>query len=103
MTELDPRSDFAAFFRAVHGFEPFPWQTKLAESVCEGTWPDSLSLPTASGKTAVIDVAVFGLAARDGDAPRRIFMTVDRRLVVDRLIATRSESATPCTGLAMGL
>ena len=48
-------------------------------------------MPTASGKTACMDVAVFALAAqasrldagRPVTAPRRVFFTVDRRVIVD--------------------
>ncbi len=76
--------DFAAFFREVNGVDPFPWQQRLADGVLNGGWPETISLPTASGKTACIDVAVFALAAVAQRAqPRRIFFVVDRRLVVD--------------------
>jgi CRISPR-associated helicase Cas3, subtype Dpsyc len=85
-----PVDDFAAFFEEVHGFPPFPWQKRLlAEIVARnGTWPDTLDLPTGSGKTAAIDIAVFHLAleAERGEerrAPVRIAFVVDRRLVVD--------------------
>src|SRR5208337_2637450 len=49
------------------------------------------ALPTASGKTACLDVAVYALAAQSRrmipaeprTAPRRIFYVVDRRVIVD--------------------
>ena len=103
-------SDFPAFFEAVHGFSPFPWQTRLASGVAEavpGTrpWPEVLALPTASGKTCCIDIAVFALAvqadrpAGDRTAARRVFFVVDRRIIVDeayehacRLAARLSEA-----------
>lgn len=81
--------DFQTFFREVHGYPPFPWQTRLARQLAErGQWPDVLDLPTGSGKTAALDVAVFHLAleaARGSKrcAPVRIALVVDRRLVVD--------------------
>lgn len=87
--------EFADFFIAVHGegkedFEPFPWQTMLAKQVAETRqWPQVIDLPTASGKTAVIDIAVWHLAQQAGEephertAPRRIWFVVDRRIVVD--------------------
>jgi CRISPR-associated endonuclease/helicase Cas3 len=80
--------DFAAFFEEVHGCEPFPWQERLVREVAsEGKWPSVLDLPTGSGKTAAIDVAVFHLAMEASRAhrraPVRIAFGVDRRLVVD--------------------
>ena len=84
-------ADFAAFFRAVHGVKPFPWQQALVERLAAGDdWPDVLDLPTAAGKTAALDAAVFHLALRS-DKPRkaalRIALVVDRRLVVDDAFA----------------
>jgi CRISPR-associated endonuclease/helicase Cas3 len=82
VTELHA-GDFSAFFRAIHGYDPFPWQKRLAERVCRGEgWPEVMDLPTASGKTAAIDVAVFAMALRQR-GPRRVFFVVDRRVVVD--------------------
>jgi CRISPR-associated endonuclease/helicase Cas3 len=81
--------DFAAFFKEVHGPDPFPWQGQLLAQVSEtGVWPSVLDLPTGSGKTAAIDIALFHLAleADRGEArraPIRIAFVVDRRLVVD--------------------
>ena len=81
--------DFPAFFREVHGHEPFPWQKRLLEHVAtNGGWPSVLDLPTGSGKTAAIDIAVFHLALEADrgatrHAPVRIAFVVDRRLVVD--------------------
>ncbi|VTS01341.1 CRISPR-associated helicase Cas3, subtype Dpsyc OS=Thioflavicoccus mobilis 8321 GN=Thimo_1278 PE=4 SV=1 [Gemmata massiliana] len=66
--------------------EPFPWQERLATRVCGGNWPRAIALPTAAGKTACIDIAIFALAcgASDFRQPRRIFFVVDRRIVVDQ-------------------
>lgn len=102
MTALKP-SDFAEFFRAVYGYDPFPWQSRLAARVCgmaeasdkdgkDGVvdWPRCVALPTAAGKTACIDIAIFALACQASlapekrTAPRRIFFVVDRRVVVDQ-------------------
>ncbi|MGE5488179.1 MAG: type I-U CRISPR-associated helicase/endonuclease Cas3, partial [bacterium] len=83
--------DFAKFYAAVHdGRRPFPWQEELAKRVldCDG-WPRAIGVPTACGKTSVVDVAVFSLAAQadkpaaERTAPLRVFFVVDRRLVVD--------------------
>jgi len=81
---------FTDFYKAVYGktddpdFGPFPWQTRLAKRVCDDDWPRAIALPTAAGKTACIDIAVFALPCRAKDAPRRIFFVVDRRIVVDQ-------------------
>jgi CRISPR-associated endonuclease/helicase Cas3 len=105
MTITPTPDDFPEFFERLWGYEPFPWQTSLAERVCAGGgWPANLDLPTASGKTAVIDIALFHLALeadRGGArrAPVRIVFVVDRRLVVDgayeraRAIARKLEAA----------
>ena len=80
-------ADFAVFFRAIHGYSPFPWQQQLVNLLAEGDqWPDVLDLPTGSGKTAALDAAVFHLALRFESPARtalRIALVVDRRLVVD--------------------
>lgn len=103
------RDDFSRFFRAVHeGCDPFPWQERLAarllqvpqlvssetalvvkNTVLDFHWPEPICLPTGSGKTTCLDLAVFDLAAQADKAPaqrssaRRIFYVVDRRVVVD--------------------
>lgn len=104
-------SDFDEFFHALWGKDPFSWQRSLAARVISGgesstpyshsgaegrglgktAWPEAIALPTASGKTACMDIAVFALAAQAGrldvgqaiTAPRRIFFVVDRRIIVD--------------------
>ena len=84
--------DFTAFFHEVHGpkKKPFPWQIELAKQVCTSGWPEQLDLPTAAGKTSVLDIAVFSLAAQAADtnrtAPLRIFFVIDRRVVVTSLV-----------------
>lgn len=81
--------EFEAYFRELHSYQPFPWQSKLAREICAtGDWPP-INLPTSTGKTAVMDIALFHLAVQadkapaERKAPRRIFFVVDRRLVVD--------------------
>ena len=82
-------SDFPSFFRALWGYDPFPWQSMLAEHLAASRWPQALDLPTAAGKTACIDVALYALAMQaerplaERTAPRRIWFVVDRRIVVD--------------------
>jgi len=106
--------DFDAFFREMHGpciecersgrterecdhVEPFAWQRQLVQLVWADRWPDgspkqcgdwprTIDLPTASGKTAAIDVAVFALAldpSKNRNAALRVFFVIDRRVVVD--------------------
>ena len=81
--------EFAAFFHAVHGYDPFPWQARLAKQVFAAGWPTKpLDAPTAAGKTATIDIAIFHLALEANHglkrrAPLRILFVVDRRLIVD--------------------
>jgi CRISPR-associated endonuclease/helicase Cas3 len=97
---------FAEFFQELWAKEkksPFPWQTMLADRAIENGWPDAIDLPTASGKTACLDIAVWALAKQAGDVerstPRRIWFVVDRRIVVDeaydraQIIATALESS----------
>jgi len=80
---------FAEVFEALWGIVPFPWQEMLAARLSGRGWPRAIDLPTAAGKTACIDAAVFALAAQvgllpqDRTAPRRIWFVVDRRIVVD--------------------
>lgn len=79
--------DFAQFFHEVHRQDPYPWQQRLTEQVlAEGRWPDVIDLPTGSGKTAVLDTAVFALAAKPASSPRRIVFVIDRRIVVDQVV-----------------
>ena len=78
--------DFTAFFRDIHGQAPFPWQRRLTAQVLgRGAWPKVIDLPTGAGKTAVLDTAVFALAARPTISPRRIVFVIDRRIVVDQV------------------
>ncbi len=85
---------FCEYFEQLWQWPPFAWQKALAKRALESEdrpWPQAIALPTASGKTACIDIAVFAMAARAkkrgdvrvGDAPRRIFFVVDRRVIVD--------------------
>ncbi len=85
---------FSEFFEALYGYGPFPWQAELARRVAEAQpggacWPQALALPTAAGKTACIDLAIFALACQadrspaERTAPRHVFFVVDRRVIVD--------------------
>lgn len=83
--------DFDAFHRAVHGYDSFGWQRRLLRTIVQNRrWPRVLDLPTGSGKTTCIDVALFALAIDASSpptnrwCPRRIALVVDRRVVVDQ-------------------
>ncbi len=86
-------SDFRAFFHAVHGTTPFPWQERLARMVSEtNEWPRVVDLPTGAGKTACIDIALFHFvvsadAGHAQRARRRVAFVVDRRIIVDEAAA----------------
>ncbi len=80
---------FNDFFREMHGYDPYDWQTRMCQQVLKTGWSDFIQLPTGSGKTSVLDIAVFALAAQ-ADRPAverttgtRIFFVIDRRIVVD--------------------
>jgi CRISPR-associated endonuclease/helicase Cas3 len=82
--------DFDVFHQAVHGYPPFDWQSRLLRQITKRrAWPSVLDLPTGSGKTTCLDIALFALALDAGSptpwCPRRIAMVVDRRVVVDQV------------------
>jgi CRISPR-associated endonuclease/helicase Cas3 len=103
-----PLPSFDAFFRELWGYVPFPWQSMLAGRVASGAWPEALDLPTASGKTACIEIALYALAAQaerataDRTAPRRVWFVVDRRIVVDEAFDRATEIAERLAGAADG-
>lgn len=83
MIELGVK-EFATFYAAIHGFEPYPWQKRLVETILTtGKWPDNIGVPTGCGKTSCIDIAVYVLACRPEKNPRRIAYVVNRRIIVD--------------------
>ena len=92
MSELKP-TQFEAFYQAANGYDPFPWHERLARRICSGDWPRAIALPTAAGKTSCIDIALFALACRAPNAPRRIFFVVDRRIIVDQAFEHASKLA----------
>lgn len=90
MSRLTP-DDFAAFHEEVHGYAPFPWQDRLLRQLLrERRFPDLVDIPTGVGKTTLMDIALFALAVeaeRPSEQrwiPRRIFLVVDRRVIVDQ-------------------
>jgi len=97
---------FSSFYSAIHGHPPFVWQEELLKRVVSEGWPATIAMPTSSGKTSAIDVAVFHLALEAGKgtferrSSLRTFFIVDRRVVVDEAfdhaekIAKRLRDAT---------
>jgi CRISPR-associated endonuclease/helicase Cas3 len=75
---------FADFYARLHGRDPFPWQIRLADLVEREGWPSQLDLPTGTGKTSALDIALYTLAKYPQQMPRRILLVVDRRIVVDQ-------------------
>jgi CRISPR-associated endonuclease/helicase Cas3 len=106
VAELTP-DQYSDFFHAVHGHGPFEWQKRLAREVLRDGWHDVVRIPTACGKTSVLDLAVFELAlqasrkAEERTAARRICFVIDRRLVVDEVTehARRIHRAIRAAGL----
>lgn len=82
-------ADFTRFFAAVNdGHRPFPWQERLLRTILSvGHWPTSITAPTGSGKSAVVDIHIFLTAlSAVGNAPRlprRLCVVVGRRALVD--------------------
>ena len=79
---------FADFYTATNGGRaPFPWQSRLADTVVREGWPTQISVPTGLGKTACLDIAIWALArsavAGEARAQTRIWYVVNRRLLVD--------------------
>lgn len=99
---------FDQFHEEIHGCAPFHWQSQIVREIAtRGEWPALVDVPTGLGKTGMLDVAVF-LNALDYAADpakkvgrRRIFLVVDRRVVVDQAarhaqtIAQHLEGADP--------
>ena len=84
--------DFIALVGYLTNGKPFPWQRALAERVLHRGWRsvEAITVPTGCGKTMVLAVQAFALAAHahlnpDDPArpPLRLFFVVDRRVVVD--------------------
>jgi CRISPR-associated endonuclease/helicase Cas3 len=77
-------SSFDHLFRCLVGQAPFPWQQLLYERFISGDLPDSCTLPTGLGKTAVVPIWLLALAAKPASVPRRLVYVVNRRTVVDQ-------------------
>ncbi|MCW5802243.1 MAG: type I-U CRISPR-associated helicase/endonuclease Cas3 [Deltaproteobacteria bacterium] len=83
---------FREYFTAAWGKAPFPWQERLVEEVLRDGWESLvLELPTGSGKTSALDVALYCLACAPERMPRRTVLVVDRRIVVDQAATHASD------------
>lgn len=92
MTVALSLDDFPVFFEELLGVPPFPWQKRLMAQVVQSGWPAVLGLPTGSGKTATLVIALFHLAIQADwgsrrNAAVRMVLAVDRRLIVDDAFA----------------
>lgn len=74
--------DFSDWYEDKHGYQPFPWQRRLAGLAAAGHWPDMIAVPTGAGKTGIIAVWHW-LHASHTQAPTRLIYVIDRRLIVD--------------------
>src|ERR1035437_9506119 len=103
---MKPLPDFTTFFREIWGYDPFPWQTRLARQSSESAWPAWITLPTGTGKTTAIDIAIFNLACQatrppcERTAPVRIVFAVNRRIVVDEAYE-RAKTIATCLKAAL--
>lgn len=93
-------------------WSPYPWQERFAQRCAdpEETPPSWVVVPTGAGKTTVVDVLVWALAAQADLAPAertastRIVWAIDRRILVDEVfehaqrLADRFESALDAPG-----
>jgi CRISPR-associated endonuclease/helicase Cas3 len=92
--------DFPIWFRALWGYEPFAWQSRLASQAEAGIWPSWVTLPTGLGKTSLIDIAIYLLAkqahlpANERTVPVRIVFAVNRRIVVDEAFRRAKQIAS---------
>jgi CRISPR-associated endonuclease/helicase Cas3 len=79
----DEAAGFGSIFKAITGFEPFRWQSRLYGAFAQGDLPSALDLPTGLGKTSVMAIWLLARAANPA-LPRRLVYVVDRRAVVDQ-------------------
>lgn len=97
--------EFDDIFRSLTGFAPYRWQRALYERMLGNELPDSLPLPTGTGKTSVIPIWLIA-QAHNPALPRRLVYVVDRRAIVDQssglaehIAARVGESAELCAAL----
>ncbi len=84
MPQVSPKSVFSELFPA--GRKAFGWQQALFSQLLKGAAPESLSLPTATGKTYGILRCWLGALCEKPDlVPRRLAYVVNRRAVIDQV------------------
>lgn len=71
------------------GHDPWPWQSRLGDMLADGRWPDTITVPTGAGKTAIITLwlsALVDQVMRSGAPrlPRRLVYVVHSRTIVDQ-------------------
>lgn len=74
---------FGAFFEALTGHAPLPYQVRLAT----GAWPELLRIPTGLGKTAAVVVGwLWRRLAGDGEMPMRLVYCLPMRVLVEQTL-----------------
>lgn len=84
MPQEATKNVFAELFPA--GRKPFEWQQTLFSNLSGGHVPESLSLPTATGKTyGILRCWLGALCEQPAIVPRRLAYVVNRRAVIDQV------------------
>ncbi len=74
---------YQEFFKQATGFEPYPYQLKLAE---QQDFPQVLKIPTGTGKTSSIVIAwVWKLLNNADNVPRRLIYCLPMRSIVEQV------------------
>src|SRR5215469_7317 len=77
------------------GNPPYPYQCRLYQMMMAGNPPRRLSAATGAGKTSIIAIwlCVVWQQLEDGNlaAPRRLYFSIDRRIVVDQSEVTAKQ------------
>lgn len=82
---------FTTFFHSLLMLRPLPLAVRARGAGGGGPWPKTLDLPTASGKTASMDVALYALAAQaelataERTAPPRVGVAISRPCYVSAI------------------
>ncbi|QSA97550.1 type I-U CRISPR-associated helicase/endonuclease Cas3 [Methylococcus sp. EFPC2] len=92
---------FFDWYQTLRDRAPYPWQIRLAQALADGHWPDSLSLPTASGKTTLLDTWAWARIRSFPGVPTRLYWCVDRQVVVDQVARQAETLRTAVPGLQL--